>query len=69
MKKLIKNFVNSDPVEICTLESNNHIFVLVRQCSGSMSFQHTMTIDQCREMAEALTQTADEAQSMMEVEA
>lgn len=61
---LIPNFVEGDPIEI-EASLQEHVLetpvVHITQRSGSMSFQHTITADQCHIMAAALVKAAAEA--------
>jgi len=54
----IQNFCNSDPVEIHAHNDECGKLVSIIQYKSSMRFQHSMTIAQAREMAEALIKSA-----------
>lgn len=61
--KVVKNFTDMADVEISTLTGADSIqFVIITACSGNMRFQHTMTVVQALEMANALLDTALEIQ-------
>ena len=60
MKTLINNFAGGAPIE---LNANVHPdigpLVAIVQSMGAMRFQHSMTPEQAREMAESLLVLAD----------
>lgn len=61
--KIVKNFTDMAEVEISTIKGADlNQFVFVTSCGGSMRFQHTMTVVQALEMANALLDAALEIQ-------
>jgi hypothetical protein len=64
VKFLIKNFVETDPIEVSALENSGEAFVLICQRAGAMSFQHNMRPDQARFLAGALVMAAEQAEKM-----
>ena len=60
MKTLINNFVGVNPIEVQSMKNEGlGNLVLITQSSGALSFQHSMTPQQAREMADALMVLAD----------
>jgi hypothetical protein len=66
---LIPNFVNSSPLAIQSHPRQTKWdvpLVDITQRIGSLSFQHTLTFDQCHLMAAALCEAANEARAMFQ---
>jgi len=65
---LIPNFTNAHFVEIATTVHNSPTIgkiVSINQVVGSMHFQHSMTPQQARDMATALTNAANQLDMML----
>jgi hypothetical protein len=61
MNKEILNFVGTNPIEVCSMKMDGYNrLIVVKQYIGSCSFQHTMTADQARELANELLRLAGE---------
>ena len=57
---LIPNFTGGSPVAVMAIAAADYgNLVMLIQHGGAMSFQHSMTPDQAREMAGALVALAD----------
>lgn len=71
MQTMINNFVNNDPIEVSSSDTDLSLqkyggLVKIIQRAGAMSFQHTMTCAQARQMAAALIACADESSAAAE---
>lgn len=66
MKYIVKNFTLADEIEISSGEHENQPLISVICRAGSMYFQHSMTPEQAREMAEYLIAAALKSELLCE---
>ena len=67
MRTLIGNFCDTADLEIKNaIHGNSAAFLYLTQYSGSMHFQHAMSIEQARTMADALLAHADAAEKELQ---